>query len=50
VVQFIFVYLGLGLLVPPSIFYLEFKTKEELELMPQTEEEYIHDLVRSLHP
>jgi hypothetical protein len=24
---------------------LEFKTKEELELMPQTEEEYIHDMV-----
>ena len=29
----------LGLLFPPSITYLEFKTKEELELMPQTEEE-----------
>jgi hypothetical protein len=24
---------------------LEFKTKEELELMPQTEEEYIHHMV-----
>ena len=28
-----------GLLVPPLIPFLEFKTKEELELMPQTEEE-----------
>jgi transient receptor potential cation channel subfamily M protein 3 len=34
-----------GLLFPPSILKLEFKTKEELELMPQTEEEYIHDMV-----
>lgn len=29
----------LGLLFPPSIMKLEFKTREELELMPQTEEE-----------
>ena len=29
----------LGLLCPPSIAKLEFKTREELELMPQTEEE-----------
>ena len=29
----------LGLLFPPSIGKLEFKTREELELMPQTEEE-----------
>lgn len=29
----------LGLLCPPSIMKLEFKTREELELMPQTEEE-----------
>ena len=29
----------LGLLCPPSIANLEFKTREELELMPQTEEE-----------
>ena len=29
----------LGLLFPPTIAHLEFKTKEELELMPQTEEE-----------
>ena len=29
----------LGLLFPPTISHLEFKTKEELELMPQTEEE-----------
>ncbi len=34
-----------GLLFPPSILKLEFKTKEELELMPQTEEEYIQDMV-----
>ena len=34
-----------GLLFPLSILNLEFKTKEELELMPQTEEEYIHDMV-----
>ena len=30
----------LGLLIPPTIAQLEFKTKEELDLMPQTEEEY----------
>ena len=30
----------LGLLLPPTIAQLEFKTKEELDLMPQTEEEY----------
>ena len=29
----------LGLLIPPTIAKLEFKTREELELMPQTEEE-----------
>ena len=29
----------IGLLFPPSIATLDFKTKEELELMPQTEEE-----------
>ena len=29
----------LGLLFPPTIAKLEFKTREELELMPQTEEE-----------
>ena len=28
-----------GLCIPPLIPFLEFKTKEELELMPQTEEE-----------
>ena len=32
----------LGLLCPPTIASLEFKTREELELMPQTEEE-LHD-------
>eukprot|EP00092_Neocalanus_flemingeri_P021755 GFUD01023599.1.p1 GENE.GFUD01023599.1~~GFUD01023599.1.p1 ORF type:complete len:1565 (-),score=309.61 GFUD01023599.1:400-5094(-) len=31
----------LGLLIPLTIAQLEFKTKEELELMPQTEEEYL---------
>ena len=31
----------LGLLLPPTIVHLEFKTKEELELMPQTEEEFL---------
>ena len=29
----------LGLMFPPTIAKLEFKTREELELMPQTEEE-----------
>jgi transient receptor potential cation channel subfamily M protein 3 len=29
----------LGLFFPPTIAKLEFKTREELELMPQTEEE-----------
>ena len=29
----------MGLFFPPSILKLEFKTREELELMPQTEEE-----------
>ena len=28
-----------GIWIPPLIPFLEFKTKEELELMPQTEEE-----------
>ena len=32
----------IGLLCPPSIIKLEFKTREELDLMPQTEEEF-HD-------
>lgn len=31
----------LGLLLPPTILHLEFKSKEELELMPQTEEEFL---------
>jgi len=35
----------LGLLFPPTLYSLEFKTKEELELMPQTEEEYILEKV-----
>ncbi|CAB4068423.1 TRPM3 [Lepeophtheirus salmonis] len=33
----------LGLLFPPTIVKLEFKTREELELMPQTEEEHEQD-------
>lgn len=31
----------LGLLFPPYISQLEFKSKEELQLMPQTEEEHL---------
>lgn len=31
----------MGLLCPPYILKLEFKTKEELQLMPQTEEEHL---------
>ncbi|XP_076339242.1 transient receptor potential cation channel trpm-like isoform X2 [Tachypleus tridentatus] len=31
----------LGLLFPPTILTLDFKTKEELQLMPQTEEEHM---------
>ena len=31
--------IALGLICPPSVIQLEFKTREELELMPQTEEE-----------
>ena len=34
----------LGLLFPPSILYLEFKSKEELQLMPQTMEEHLDEL------
>ncbi|XP_022248148.1 transient receptor potential cation channel trpm-like [Limulus polyphemus] len=34
----------LGILMPLSILALEFKSKEELQLMPQTEEEHILDL------
>ena len=30
----------LGLLFPVTIIYLEFRTREELQLMPQTEEEH----------
>ncbi|XP_014296022.1 transient receptor potential cation channel trpm isoform X2 [Microplitis demolitor] len=32
---------GLGLLFPPYIAQLEFKTREELQLMPQTQEEHL---------
>lgn len=31
----------LGLILPPYILTLEFKSKEELQLMPQTEEEHL---------
>ena len=34
----------LGILIPPSILFLEFKSKEELQLMPQTVEEHIQEL------
>lgn len=33
--------MGLGLLFPPYIAQLEFKTREELQLMPQTQEEHL---------
>ncbi|CAN8029440.1 unnamed protein product, partial [Ixodes persulcatus] len=33
-----------GLLFPPTVLWLEFKSKEELQLMPQTEEEHYLDL------
>ena len=31
-------------MIPPSILFLEFKSKEELQLMPQTVEEHIQEL------
>lgn len=34
----------LGFLLFPSILFLEFKSKEELQLMPQTMEEHIQEL------
>lgn len=34
----------LGLLVPPTIIYIEFKTFDELRLLPQTAEEHIHGI------
>ena len=34
----------LGILLPPTIFSLEFKTKQELLLMPVTFEEHEQDL------
>lgn len=33
----------LGLLCPPFINRLDFKSKEELQSMPQTEEEYLEN-------
>ena len=33
-----------GLLFPPYIFYLDFKSKEELMLQPQTVAEHEHDM------
>ena len=33
-----------GLIFPPVILRLEFKSKQELQLMPQTEEEHLIDL------
>lgn len=34
----------LGIFLFPSIAFLEFKSKEELQLMPQTVEEHIQDM------
>ena len=34
----------MGILFPPAIFSLEFKTKQELRSMPVTSEEYDQDL------
>ena len=34
----------MGIVFPPYIFFLEFKSKEEMELMPQTVEEHIQKL------
>ncbi|XP_077863672.1 transient receptor potential cation channel subfamily M member 3 [Saccoglossus kowalevskii] len=39
-----FIKVILGILLPPSILALEFKSKEELQLMPQTIEEHYQDL------
>ena len=33
-----------GIFVPPYIVWLEFKSKEELQLMPQTMEEHLDEL------
>lgn len=34
----------LGIVFPPYIFKLDFKSKEELQLMPQTMEEHLDEL------
>ena len=34
----------LGIFLPPYILLLEFKSKEELQLMPQTMEEHLDDM------
>lgn len=34
----------LGIVFPPYIFALDFKSKEELQLMPQTMEEHLDEL------
>ena len=34
----------IGILIPPYIMALEFKSKEELQLMPQTMEEHLDEL------
>ena len=34
----------IGILIPPYILALEFKSKEELQLMPQTMEEHLDEL------
>ena len=34
----------IGILLPPYILFLDFKSKEELQLMPQTMEEHLDEL------
>lgn len=34
----------MGILLPPAILFLDFKSKEELQLMPQTMEEHLDEL------
>jgi hypothetical protein len=34
----------MGILFPPAILWLDFKSKEELQLMPQTMEEHLDEL------
>lgn len=43
----IFTQVILGIMVPPSIYWLDFKTKRELSLLPVTVREHQHDMVES---